>query len=518
MPDLITRSVLIDRADQDKRLIHGRAVPYNDPITLWPGLREQFAPGSVTVDDQTPKLFWQHETAIGVITNIEDRDDGAYITARISQTPQGDEALTLVRDGVLDRLSVGFLPRTTTRDEDEEGTLTLTRTKVLLREVSIVNFPAYPEAKITSTRHHHQEDHTMEPDTTATAVEALAAETRASLDEMNRQIASLAATSRVHVTAEHDSRSAGQVLRDITAGDQATIDRVNAYQARDYSGVDPSQIPDDLPAGIVNLVKIVNDASTTAALFGERGLPPTGMNVDFLRLKSVNAKYDNQAKAGDDLTGPTKVEFETTAEPIEVAGGWSELDIPRIQRMPVNVTDTMLQAMAIAAGKHLAAKFAAKLNALYTSISASRKLVVADWTDWKLWAPAIRRAGTAFRRAGAPVTGLLLDGASFDALAATANSNGEPMLLAQGTAVNQSGVLSLTNGDGSLLTMPVHVFDDAAGDFACFYNADAIRTYKDPVVQLQSEKIINLTKQFSIYQLSAVCDEVPGLLLPVTKA
>jgi len=183
----------------------------------------------------------------------------------------------------------------------------------------------------------------------------------------------------------------------------------------------------------------------------------------------------------------------------------------------VNVLDTLLQAMAIAAGKDLASKFATKLNALYTSIKATRNLIVADWTDWQLWAPAIRQAVTSFRHAGVPVEGLLLDPGSFDAIAAVANSSGEPMFLAQGTAVNQAGTLNLRNADGTLLTMPVAVFDDAAADFACFYASRAITVRKDPVVQLQDQKIVNLTKQWSIYQLSAICDEMPGLLLPVIK-
>lgn len=162
MPELLTRDVLITRADTDQRTIEGRAVPYNDPIELWDGLFEQFAPDSIRTDDQTPKLFWQHREPIGAITAIDNRDDGAWITAKISATPRGDEALTLVRDGVLDRLSVGFLPIKDDLTEDHEAkTRTITRVEVLLREVSIVSFPAYPAAQITDTRTNHQEKWTV---------------------------------------------------------------------------------------------------------------------------------------------------------------------------------------------------------------------------------------------------------------------------------------------------------------------------------------------------------------------
>lgn len=525
MPELLTRDVLITRADTDQRTIEGRAVPYNDPIELWDGLFEQFAPDSIRTDDQTPKLFWQHREPIGAITAIDNRDDGAWITAKISATPRGDEALTLVRDGVLDRLSVGFLPIKDDLTEDHEAkTRTITRVEVLLREVSIVSFPAYPAAQITDTRTNHQEKKPMHDDNDATNTNIVtradldALPTRADIDHLTRQIETIAAGG-VHVGAERDTRSAGEILKAIAANDAATIDRVNAWQNRAYTGFNPAtDFPADLPDSFINLVKLVDDASTIAQLFSTGSLPAEGMTVPYLRLTSVTATIGNQAAAGDDLPGPAKVAYDSASAEIVVSGGWSELDIPRVQRMPVNVLDTLLQAMAIAAGKDLAAKFATKLKALHTSIKATRKITVTNWTDWKLWAPAIRQAVTAFRAAGVPVDGLLLDGASFDALAAVANLDGEPMFLAQGTAVNQAGALNLRQADGSLLTMPVHVFDAATTDFACFYASKAIVTRKDPIVTLQDQKIINLTKQWSIYQLSAICDELPGLLLPVVKA
>ena len=512
--ELITRSVIIERANTDARTIEGRAVPYNDLIELWDGLFEKFAPGSVRADDQQPKLFWQHREPIGVLTAIEDRADGCWITAKISSTPRGDEALTLVRDGVLDRLSVGFLPvKDEVIDDTKAKTTTITRLEVLLREVSIVSFPAYPAAKITDVR---STTNTKENPMTEDELDQV---TRADLEDLSRQIAQIANAGSVRVGAERDNRTAGEILKAIVAGDTATIDRVNAWQSRAYTGFDPAaDFPEDLPASFIDLVKLVNDASTTANLFASGPLPAEGMSVNYLRIKSVTALIADQTAPGQDLAGPSKVDYEDASAPIVIAGGWSELDIPRVQRMPVNVLDTLMRAMAIAAGKDQASKFASKLNALYTSIKATRKLVVSDWADWKKWAPAIRQAVTAFRHAGVPVDGLLLGPTAFDALAQVANSAGEPMLIAQGTAVNQAGVLNLKQADGSLLTMPVNVFDDAVGDFACFWASPAIRVRRDPIVQLQDQKIINLTRQWSIYQISAVCDEMPGLLLPVTKA
>ncbi|MDU5420287.1 MAG: HK97 family phage prohead protease [Cutibacterium avidum] len=115
MSDIETRAVILDtRTDtqpDDIRTFTGRVVPWNTPTTLFPGLREQFAPGSVRIDpDQPPMLFRDHRTPIGRITALDDHDDGLHVTGHISATATGDDTLTLIRDGVLDRMSIGFEP------------------------------------------------------------------------------------------------------------------------------------------------------------------------------------------------------------------------------------------------------------------------------------------------------------------------------------------------------------------------------------------------------------------------
>ena len=54
------------------------------------------------------KLCFEHGETIGRITKAESTDDGLHITARISDTARGRDAMTLIRDGVLDSFSVGL--------------------------------------------------------------------------------------------------------------------------------------------------------------------------------------------------------------------------------------------------------------------------------------------------------------------------------------------------------------------------------------------------------------------------
>ena len=89
----------------------GVGVPYGETIDLF-GMRERFEPGSVELDgDGVPSLvLWRHDEPIGRITAGRDTDAGFEIDGQLSDTPRGREAATLLRDGVITRLSIGFRP------------------------------------------------------------------------------------------------------------------------------------------------------------------------------------------------------------------------------------------------------------------------------------------------------------------------------------------------------------------------------------------------------------------------
>jgi len=65
-----------------------------------------------TLQERGDKIFvaWMHDwaTPIGKPVEIREEKDGLYIKARISQTTAGRDALTLLRDGVIKELSIGY--------------------------------------------------------------------------------------------------------------------------------------------------------------------------------------------------------------------------------------------------------------------------------------------------------------------------------------------------------------------------------------------------------------------------
>jgi HK97 family phage prohead protease len=159
---LTAQSVSIDAAASDgtpTRTITGIAVPYGVAATVSDGTEVIFERGSLPVDGKAPRLFLNHssESAIGIVTARYDDEEGMMFTAKISKTAQGDDALQLALDGVLDSVSVGVNPTKTRANKD--GSITVLAADWI--ELSMVPVPAFAGAIITdiaASIHHEDEE------------------------------------------------------------------------------------------------------------------------------------------------------------------------------------------------------------------------------------------------------------------------------------------------------------------------------------------------------------------------
>lgn len=109
-----TRAADVEHIDAATGTILMRAVPYDVETQLADDLWESFAPGAFSRAAAAPgrcKLWHEHGgPLIGHATTIEDRADGTWIEAKISNTLAGHEARELASDGTLDQVSVTFRP------------------------------------------------------------------------------------------------------------------------------------------------------------------------------------------------------------------------------------------------------------------------------------------------------------------------------------------------------------------------------------------------------------------------
>ena len=159
--DRVSRAFATDlEIRSDGRTLVGIAVPFASPTTIYDAygsytelvVRGAFAR---TINERGParvKFLANHDAQqfpIGKTISLREDAAGLIAEFRVAQTPRGDEALQLVREGALDGLSIGFRP---IRDQWSSDGETRHILEAALHEISLVNAPAYADAVVTAVR------------------------------------------------------------------------------------------------------------------------------------------------------------------------------------------------------------------------------------------------------------------------------------------------------------------------------------------------------------------------------
>lgn len=157
VPDLSVRS--------DGRTVYGIVIPFDTDAVVNDGYgpyTERFQRGAfaktIKEREHRVKLCVNHDKVgrlpIGRALALKEDAAGLFGEFRVSRTAEGDDALTLIHDGVVDSFSAGFVPI----KERKAGRNVVERTEVALTEVSVVSFPAYEKALIHGVRMEIPED------------------------------------------------------------------------------------------------------------------------------------------------------------------------------------------------------------------------------------------------------------------------------------------------------------------------------------------------------------------------
>jgi len=100
-----------------------------------------------------PKLLWQHDyhRPIGFWREIREDSHGLFVKGQLLlDLVQGCEAYTLLKNGVIDGLSIGFIPVKARRVSGKNRLRILE--EVNLQEISLVTFAANPGAKVEQVK------------------------------------------------------------------------------------------------------------------------------------------------------------------------------------------------------------------------------------------------------------------------------------------------------------------------------------------------------------------------------
>ena len=105
---------------------------------------------SLSTNSAQVKILWQHkqDTPIGkpMVMRVDER--GLYVEGKISDTSRGKDAKTLMRDGVIDSMSIGFIANEV--DYNSDGVRLIKELELI--EFSLVTYPMNPKAQITQVK------------------------------------------------------------------------------------------------------------------------------------------------------------------------------------------------------------------------------------------------------------------------------------------------------------------------------------------------------------------------------
>ena len=142
----LTFSGSIEAVDgSERRIISGKIAPYGEVGYTSAG-KVVFAPNSITaVNPAKIKLLMSHDNTkpIGRMQSIQSNADGLYASFKISASSKGNDAILLAQEQLMDGLSVGV---EVTASKPEKDYLLVT--SAVLREVSLVETPAFQSAEV----------------------------------------------------------------------------------------------------------------------------------------------------------------------------------------------------------------------------------------------------------------------------------------------------------------------------------------------------------------------------------
>lgn len=524
-------AVEVRAKDDAGRTFTGIGVPYDEEIDLW-GIRERFERGSVELNpDGVPSLvLWRHDEPIGRITAGRDTDAGFEIDGQLSDTERGREVATLLRDGVISRLSIGFRPeeyRIETNEDDD--TETVIHTRVRAHEFSLVPFPAYSTATVTKVRHRTaptdppQQEDTMPTDTlTREDLDALSETVTDKLSDIERRFSEYTAGPGADELAARAEEFASFGEWVAAIANERAADHERAVEL--YRDVTTSDVPSKLvntPGFIGDLTKRITERRRWTSRFKSRALPAKGMSVDYIKTL-LTATIAEQTAEFDALAKGAGFSVTSDSAPVRTFGGAETVSRQVIDRSEAWALTGMFEAFGIQYARETEAAtkayIVAKLDEILASGEPDSTVEVPEAFGAFDWIDAIVDSAGIFEDRGYALEELAVSPDVFKRLAAEAGTDGRPLLTvsSSGTGSNVVGTANLPAGSGELLRVPVSVLHGSTGR-ALFYDTVAIETLESPGAPfwLQEDNVLNLSRDYACYGYMAHITPHPGALLPV---
>lgn len=511
-----TRTLEIRSVDNEKREISGIGVPWDTEITLWGDWHEKFARGSVDADGAI--LRYAHREPIGRITHTQDTDEGYEITAVISATARGDEVWQLVKDGVLTRMSIGFDPIEKLVEELEDGGELITWQKVRAREFSVVEFPAYEDARITTHRQQptttidtrDRGEDTMTTPTTDTAAEIRGMSER--LEDLERSISTLHHDPE---PAAPQFRSFGDYVLAYREGDQQALQYRELVTTSDYADI-------NRPRWLGDITKRMQAKQPITNLFTRLSLPKVGMHTEYAKENADSTiKVAKQTSEGADLVEGKPGTWSVESATVNTYGGV----VPDVTRQVIerttnpNILDTIFRDLAMKYALAIELDVRDFFKGLVTTAEESPEVAMEGGLaglSVDTLADTLLALGDLYETSTYLMDGILVSPSVFKKLLRLEYSPRALQLV--GAPDKQQGRISLSApGNADLGVFTVQRLPGWDGDHMVSFSREAVTTEEDPgaPLRLEQDNIRNLTRDFAVYGYASIYSSFPDMVKAV---
>ena len=139
------------KADVDKREVEAYASIFDNKDSYDDIMQKGAFTKTIKENIRRIKTLWNHnwDNPIGKPLRIEEDSKGLYTVTKFAKTSKADEILQLVKENVIDELSIGY---TTVKDGYDKNKNANLLKEVKLMEYSFVTFAANEEAQVTGVK------------------------------------------------------------------------------------------------------------------------------------------------------------------------------------------------------------------------------------------------------------------------------------------------------------------------------------------------------------------------------
>jgi HK97 family phage prohead protease len=517
---ILTFSSQIESADGERRIIAGKIVPYEEVGNTSVG-KVVFAKDSIEIGDPGKvKMLMQHKNdkPIGRMQNFNQAEDGIYASFKISASMQGQDALILAGEQLIDGLSVGVDVNKSIQKKDY-----LYVTSATLKEVSLVESPAFSAAQVTKVAASESEPETPinQPESEA-PVEDLATvpqEAKAEAATPTVEAARPVITTPLIQTSIRTpiTSMAAYTEHKIKAALGNDDSKLYVTAADDSFATNPAFSPTKYLAEFVTNTRFGTPAIDACS---QGTLPTSGMSISVPSLvtsagggSGVAPEVTVEAEAG--AVQNTGMETQYLTATVSKYAGMNTLSVELLERSDPNFYAELTKQLEYAYLKRLDQTVLAALiqaSANSTNTSADLDGIVAFSTE---------AARTIYANTGYFAQNYIANPAQWGALIGAQDTTKRPVFNAL-QPMNAAGQVNPTSIRGNVLGLDLYVdknftattFDD---DSAVILAAEAFTVYRSAQNFMSVNVVSNLQVQVAIYGYMATLAKMPNGIMKYKK-